>query len=615
MAEEDALRATVERATALIRLERYTDAEPMLRKVLASEPEHYGALANLAWLLDLVDRRAEALETARLLITHWPDDTEGFYRAALVLKQDKEFDEALALLERALEIAPDEGRILRVCAQVVGRYPDRRAEALAMVDRAIEVDPELGESYQAKAMVLVDEYRWRDAEAAMEQALRLEPTNTAFLIQAGIVKLRLGAIERARDAFTSALRLRPKPYRVREVLDTLETNGLPAPLLDVYTLGCQALDIPDLGTPGTAGTDPELLRSQARIASSMWRAAVYNHAWSKDSRDRCRALVTAMLAADPTLVPARLLAAEIASDDDRYEDLVAQALPLIAEGEATRALFRWTVYGLEDLERFDEALAFAAEGRRRFPDASESVSLEGRILAELGRREEAVAAAEKAVELAGDDPGALTSAANIYKRLGMNDQAKEAYKAILRTSPAQTTTLFQLGSLYMLAYQDHRAAERLIQRIDLPDVGGDRTAVLGQIRFQLGKWDQAVADFEAALATPMRDPVTVPGIIVGLQLFGPPKRFQPMLDKCVEIRDDGAPAEPVTIQKLRLAAFTMIKYGALPEAQEVLAQILEMDPENYEATIMAKVVADPEEPEHAEAIAVVFVEDAHDDEL
>jgi tetratricopeptide (TPR) repeat protein len=614
MADEDSLRASVERAIALVRLERYAEAEPMLRTVLAADPDHFGALANLAWLLDLADRRAEALETAHLLISRWPHDTEGFYRAALIQKQEQEFDEALALLQRALEIAPDEGRVLRLYAQVLGRFPEQRAEALATADRAIEVDPQAGESFQTRAMVLVDEYRWREAEVAMEQALQLEPMNTAFLIQAGIVKLRLGAIERARDAFTSALRLKPKPYRVREVLDTLETQGLPAPMLDVYTLGCQALDIPDLGTPGTAGTDPELLRTQARIAASMWRAAVYNHAWSKDSRDRCRALVTAMLEADPALVPARLLAAEIASDDDRYEDLVALARPLIAEGEATRGLFRWTAYALEDLERLDEALELAAEGRRRFPDSSESVSLHGRILAETGRREEAVAAAEAAVELAGDDPGALTSAANIYKRLHMNDEAKEAYKAILRVAPTQTTTLFQLGSLYMLAYQDHRAAERLIERIELPDVGGDRTAVLGQIRFQLGKWNQAMADFETALATPMRAPVTVPGIIIGLQPFGPPKRFQPMLDKCVEIRG-GDPAEPVTVEKLRLAAFTMIKYGALPEAAEVLEQILELDPENYEATIMAKVVADPEEPEHAEAISVVFVADAHDDEL
>ncbi|MBS2553094.1 tetratricopeptide repeat protein [Catenulispora sp. NL8] len=614
MTDEDALRATVERAAALIRLERYAEAEPMLRRVLASEPGHYGGLANLAWLLDLADRLDEALETARQLITHWPNETEGFYRAALILKQGKELDEALALLERALQIEPDEGRILRLCAQVLGKYPGRRVEALAMADRAIEVDPQVGDSFQARAMVLVDEYRWREAETAMAEALRLEPMNTTFLVQAGIVKLRLGAIDRARDAFTSALRLKPKPYRVREVLDTLETNGLPAPLLDVYTLGCQALDIPDLGTPGTAGTDPELLRKQARIAGSMWRAAVYNHAWSKDSRDRCRELASALMAADPTLPPARLLAAEIASDDDRYEDLLALAEPLIAEGEATRDLFRWAVYGLEHLDRLDEALEIAAEGCRRFPDSSESVSLKGRILAELGRREEAVAAAERAVELAGDDPGALTSAANVYKRLKMNDEAKEAYKAILRVAPKQTTTLFQLGSLYMLAYQDHRAAERLIQRIELPDVGGDRTAVLGQIRFQLGKWDQAMADFEKALATPMRDPVTVPGIIIGLQLFGPPKRFQPLLDKSVEIRAAG-PGEPVTIDKLRLAAFTLIKYGALAEAQEVLAQILELDPENHEATIMAKVVADPDEPEHAEAIAVVFTPDPHDDEL
>ena len=615
MADDDSLRTAVERAVALVQLERYPEAEPILRRVLAADPDHFGALANLAWLLDMEERGAEALEIARQLIARWPDDTEGFYRAAMILNQDERYDEALALLERALEIVPDEGRVLQQYALVLARFPDRRAEALAAADRAVEVEPQDGDSFQTRALVLVESYRWRDADAAMEQALQLEPMNSSFLIQAGIVKMRLGDIERAREAFTSALRLKPKPYRVREVLDTLETQGLPAPLLDVYTLGCQALDIPDLGTPGAAGTDPELLRAQARIAASMWRAAVYNHPWSKDSRDRCRALVDSLLEADPTLVPARLQAAAIAGDDDRHEDLVAFAMPLIAEGEATTSLFRWTVYSLEGLGRLNEALEVATEARRSFPESSEMASLLGRILAETDRHEEAVAAAEMAVELAGGDPKALTSAANVYKRLGRNDEAKEAYKAILRVSPMQPTALFELGTLYMFGYQDHRAAERLIERIDLPDVGGDRTAILGQIRFQLGKWDQAMTDFEAALATPMRDPITVPGVIVGLEPFGPPKRFQAMLDKCVELRGDGVPAEEVTIDKLRLAVFTLIKYGAMAEAQEVLDQILEMDPENYEATIMAKVLADPEEPEHAEAIAMVFVPDAHDDEL
>ncbi|SEG81304.1 Tetratricopeptide repeat-containing protein [Actinacidiphila yanglinensis] len=614
-ADEGALQVAVERAVALARLGRYTEAEPILRKVLAADPEHYGALANLAWLLDLADRRDEAVETARLVIARWPQNTEGFYRAALCLKKEKEAAEALPLIRRAVEIAPDEGRVLRLYAQVLSDIPELLPEALPVADRAVELEPLDGESFQTRAMVLVGLRRWRDADTAMEQALNLDPTDAGYLIQAGIVKLRLGMIGAARDAFTAALRLKPSPNRVREVLGTLETQGLPAPLLDVYTLGCEALDIPDLGSPGTAGSDPELLRAQARIARSMWTAATYNHPWSKDSRDRCRALVAAMLAADPALVPARLLAAEIAGDDDRYDDLIALAEPLIAEGEATRQLFRTTVLGLEHLDRLDRALELAALARQRFPRSSETASLHGRVLAELDRHDEAVEAAAVARDLAGDNPRALTSVANIYKRLGLKDEAKAAYKAILRRSETETTALFELGSLYMIEYQDNRAAERLIERIELPDVGGDRTAVLGQIRFQLGKWEQAAADFDAAIAAPMRAPSTVPGIIVGLQLFGPPARFQPLLDRCVEIRGDGEPAEPVTIDKLRLAAFMMLKHGALPEAAEVLRQILTMDPENYEATVMAKVVADPGVPDHAEAIAVVFAPDTHDDEL
>jgi tetratricopeptide (TPR) repeat protein len=615
MADEGPLQTAVERAVTLVRLGRYAEAEPILRRVLAADPDHYGALANLAWLLDRADRRDEALETARLVIARWPQNTEGFYRAALCLKNDDNFAEALPLIRRAMEIEPDEGRVLRLYAQVLAGIPERLPEALPLADRAVEVDPLHGASFQTRAVVLVSLRRWHDADAAMGQALQLEPTDAGYLIQAGIVKLRLGMIASARDAFTAALRLKPRPYRVREVLDILEGQGLPAPLLDVYALGCQALDIPDLGSPGAAGTDPESLSDQARIATSMWKAATYNHAWSKDSRDRCRALVAAMLAADSTLVPARRLAAEIASDDARYEDLIDLAGPLMAEGEATRDLYRYTVYGLEHLDRLDDALELAAEARRRFPRSSQAASLHGRILAELGRHDEAVHAAGAATDLAGGDPRALTSAANIYKRLDLKDEAKAAYKAVLHQAPTETTALFELGSLYMVAYQDNRAAERLIERIELPDIGGDRAVVLGQIRFQLGKWDQAMADFEAAIAAPMRAPSTVPGIIVGLQLFGPPRRFQPLLDKCAEIRGDVAPAEPVTIQKLRLAAFMMIKYGALPQAREVLRQILEMDPENHEAAVMSSVVTDPDVPEHAEAIATVFVPDAHDDEL
>lgn len=615
MADEDPLRAAVERAIALISLGRYAEAEPILRRVLAADPDHYGALANLAWLLDAAGRLDEAVQTARLIIARWPQNAEGFYRAALSLKNDENFTEALPVIQRAMEIAPDEGRVLRLYALVLAGIPGRLPEALPMADRAVEVDPLNGASFQTRAKVLVSLRRWRDADAAMDQALRLEPADTGYLIMAGIVKLRLGMIGPARDAFTAALRLKPSPDRVREVLRPLESNGLPAPLLDVYALGCQALNIPDLGSPGTAGTDRELLRDQARIAMSMWAAASYNHPWSKDSRDRCRALVAAMLEADPALVPARLLAAEIASHDARYEDLIALAEPLAAEGEATQKLFQHAVIGLEHLDRLDDALELAAKGRRRFPRSAKAACLHGRVLAKLGCRDEALDAARTAADLAEGDPDALTSVATIYKKLGLKDEAKAAYKAILGKAPAHPVALFELGSLYMLGYQDFRAAERLIGRIELPDTGGDRTATLGYIRFMLGKWDQAIADYEAAIAAPMRVPHTVPGIITGLQPWGPPKRFQPLLAKCAEIRGNGAPAEPVTTGKLRLAAIMMLKHGALPQASEVLQQILEMDPENHQAMIMSKAVADPDAPENAKGLAAVFLPDAHDDEF
>lgn len=615
MADEAAQRAAVERAKALVQLGRYADAEPALRQVLAASPAHYGALASLAWLLESAGRREEAVQVARQLIARWPGDTEGFYRAARCLKSDGNVAQALPLIERAMQIAPDEGRVLRLYALVLAKIPGRLDEALTVADRAVAAEPLDGDSFQARARVLVDLRRWSAADAAIQQALQLDPANAGYLAAAGMVKLRLGMIGAARDAFTSALRSKPSPDKVREVLGSLEVNGLPAPLLDVYAAGCQALDIPDLGSPGTAGTDRELLREQARIATSMWQAAAYSHPWSKDSRDRCRVLVTAMLEADPALVPARLLAAQIADDDARHDDVLAFAEPLIAQGEGTGELFRSAVLALEHLGRLEEACELAGEARCRFPGSSRAASLLGRMLAQLGRREEALDAAKAAAGLAGGDLGDLTAVAGIYRRLKMNAEAKAAYKAILRQDPAATTALYELGALYMAGYQDNRAAERLIARIELPDSGGDRAATLGHLRFLLGKWDQALADFEAALAAPMRAPHTVAGILTLLQMFGPPARFQPLLGKCLQIAGDGVMAEPATTGKLRMAVLTLLRHGALPQASEVLEQMLAMDPGNEEATTIAKVVADPGAPEHAEALAIVFVPDSHDDEL
>jgi tetratricopeptide (TPR) repeat protein len=92
----DPVDAEVERARLLIDIGRLAEAEPKLRRALASDPQHHGALANLAWLLASADRTEEAEEAARQVIKHFPEDTEGFRRMAWVLRDADRPAEAVA---------------------------------------------------------------------------------------------------------------------------------------------------------------------------------------------------------------------------------------------------------------------------------------------------------------------------------------------------------------------------------------------------------------------------------------------------------------------------------------------------------------------------------------
>jgi tetratricopeptide (TPR) repeat protein len=383
---------------------------------------------------------------------------------------------------------------------------------------------------------------------------------------------------------------------------------MPAPLLDVYTAACSALGIPDLGTPGAAGSDPELLDRQTKLARSMWSAAVYNYAWSKASRDRCVRLVAAVLDADPAHVPGRSLAAKIADEDDRYTESLAYASGLLAEGVVNARLHRLVIRALRNMDRLCEAVTAAIEARRRFPDDPDLAALHGETLAELERPEEALEAVQRAVELAPDDPHQYAALGRVHRELDDPDAAKEAFEAALRIVPNDAPARFELGSLLMFSYYDYAGAEREFAQITLPDVGGDRTACLGHSRFLQGKWDLAAADFETALAMPMCVPNTPIMIAKVLGLFGAPERFRPIYERCLAITGETAPVDLEKAEVYVNLASVHLKYGAYAQASYLVDEALRLEPEHEVAGIIAKVLADPDEPEHAEALASIRAE-------
>ena len=603
----DPVDAEVDRARLLLELGRSADAEPMLRRALAARPDHYGALTTLAWLLAADERTQEAEAAAAQVIRAYPGDAEGHRRMAWVLRDAGRYTEAEPFAREAVRIDPHDAAGFRALAAVLWNLPGRQAEALAASERAVELAPQEAANLAFESIALVNLRRWEEAAVAAHAALALDPTDSTRLAQCGLINLRLGHGDTARAQFESALRLSPTPDQARDVLQNLETHGVPEPLIDVYRALCTAVGIPDLTVPGAAGTDPGLLDRQTELAGRMFSSAVYNHPWSKTTLDRVGPILAAILAAAPDHVAARQLAAKAADEQDRPEEALAYATGLLADGESSIRLHRYVISALHHLGRLDEALAAADAACRAFPGEAEPLALRAEALLDLRRLDEALTDARAAVALAPRDPDQHCALGRVLRDYDdepeTQEAAKQAFLAALALDPGHVRARFDLGSLRMLAFQDYPRAEEEFLRITIPDPSGERTACLGQVRFLQGKWTEALADFEAALAMPMRTPNTLEIIVTALQYFGGPEPFREVYARSMELLGRPVPEQPATAEPLVGLGFLMVRAGADDKAAALAAAALRLDPDCEDAAVLAQVMAEPDDPEIAETLA------------
>jgi tetratricopeptide (TPR) repeat protein len=339
----------------------------------------------------------------------------------------------------------------------------------------------------------------------------------------------------------------------------------------------------------------------------MLSSSVYNHPWSKATLDRVAPILTAVLATAPKHVAARRLAAKFGDEHDRPGDTLRYSIDLLDDGESSVELYEYAITALHSLDRLDEALAMADRACAAFPGAAEPVALRAQALMDTGRGEEAVAAARHAVELAPDDPDQHCALGRVLGDLDdepeTKEAAKQAFLAALALDPDHVRSRFELGTLRMLAFQDYPRAEEEFLRITIPDPSGERTACLGQVRFLQGKWDQALADFETALAMPMRTPQALEIVVGTLEYFGAPEPFRDVYEHCVALLGRPVPDGLERVEPLVGLGFLMVKAGADDKAAALAALALRLDPDSEDASVLAEALADPDDPEIAEALA------------
>lgn len=348
---------------------------------------------------------------------------------------DEVYGQAIAL-DPNFALACARASSLNSLIYFIGRIPDRATRARALADQALRLAPNLCEAHLALGLCF---YRIdADYDRALKElaiAHTASPNNSEILDASGYIYRRQGRWREALAAFAQARELDPRRAHFDGAPTTLQLLRQWTAASDAYKQGLQLepqlvdgwvglayVEFAQSGTPFSASTILD------RLSDGMKGKGVMSQKWDY-----------AMLARD--FAAAQAMSPDIPLDDfpgidvrDFYEACIAFAG---SDLERARSLFEQVKPGYE-------------AAARDHPNDPIFHSALAKVYALLGRKEDAIREARRAVELCPESKDALSGplhAANlafVYAQSGEVEQAVTLLSRLLTTPGAERITLAHL---------------------------------------------------------------------------------------------------------------------------------------------------------------------------
>ncbi|KIT16641.1 tetratricopeptide repeat protein [Jannaschia aquimarina] len=219
--------AEIARSEVLLSSEREEAAVEVLQGLTRDLPENANvwiALGDTLRRLDRFEGAADAYNRAIDLQDEIePRDWFLFYARGIAYERTDRFDLAEPDFRRALELNPDQPLVLNYLGYSLVEERIKLDEALDMIERAVEARPDDGYITDSLGWVLYRLGRFEEAVAPMERAVQLTPLDPLINDHLGDVLWMVGRKREARFQWRRALSLEPEEQseveRIRRKLD------------------------------------------------------------------------------------------------------------------------------------------------------------------------------------------------------------------------------------------------------------------------------------------------------------------------------------------------------------------------------------------------------------
>lgn len=202
-----------EQAAAHWRAQQPQAAARLLRQLVAEQPEFAPGWHLLGLTAERLGETAQAIECLNRAGQLAPDNGEIQSHRAEMLRRAGQLDDALAAARRSIHLQPDSASAYNNLGLILAEQ-GAAAEAEAAYERAILTDPAYPRAWYNLASLYFAQERLADAKTALEQAIRRRPAYPQALLLMGMLFSAQDDVEGGLPYFQQAARLAPTDPKV-----------------------------------------------------------------------------------------------------------------------------------------------------------------------------------------------------------------------------------------------------------------------------------------------------------------------------------------------------------------------------------------------------------------
>jgi tetratricopeptide (TPR) repeat protein len=218
--------ARLRTVAALDALDRTDEAAAMLRDMAAERPDRAEPLIELGDLFRSHKRFAEAVTAYDGAIARTPNlgprDWRMFYSRGVALERSGEWPRAEADLKQALKLQPEQPLVLNYLGYSWIDKGQNLAEALKMIERAVELRPDDGYIVDSLGWAFYRLGEMTRATQFLERAIELLPEDPTINDHLGDAYWRTGRLVEARYQWSRALQFGPEADEVQGIRTKLD---------------------------------------------------------------------------------------------------------------------------------------------------------------------------------------------------------------------------------------------------------------------------------------------------------------------------------------------------------------------------------------------------------